>query len=747
MVTYRLLEGLFRPGHPYRHPPIGSMQDLDAARLEDVHKWFKDYYGASNTVLVLAGDIKPKQARKLASKYFSHIPAGPPVTRLKTWVPELSDDIQEVMFEDVPQARIYRTWAVPGWVRKDRLLLQLVASILGDGKNARLHQALVTELQFAVTVSVEIQPFELASLFAIDTTLAPDVSVESVNDIIDQELQVFLRDGPGQEELVLAQTRINAGIIRGLERVGGFQGKATTLAQGELYDGNPDFYKTALSWINKATTLEVREAARRWLTRGAFQLDVLPFGEHKTDPPSVDRSLGLPTVGELPDLIFPDIQSATLSNGMRIVLAERHAIPVVSLALQFDSGYAADTGRKPGTAAFTLAMMGESTRLRTASEIELETQLLGAEISTSSDLDSSRILLSALQPNLEPSIELFADVARNPAFAAAEMDRLRTRWLAGIESEKSEPVSLALRILPPLIYGPDHAYGIPFTGSGTRQSINQLSAQDLVAFHQDWIRPDNGTLFVVGDTTLKQVVPLLEKYFGDWQAPDSPRPQKIVGDASLPGQSRVLIIDKPGASQSVIMAAHLAPPTGDEETIAIEMMNDVLGGTYSARINQELRTNRQWSYGAFSFMRDARGQRPWMVYAPVQSDRTADSVRELLALLRQFSGTEPASAEELKRVYRSSAFSLPGQYETSAAILEALLSNDRYARPDNYVPSLKARYENTSLENIHAAAQRILRPDKLTWVVVGDRDQIEDGLRELGIAELEFMDTEGQLIK
>jgi len=746
-VYYRILEGLFPPGHPYRHATIGSMADLDSASLDDVHQWFKDYYGAANTVLVLAGDIEPERGRELAEKYFGDVPAGPPLTRLKSWVPDRGDNTHEVMYDRVPHIRSYLLWAVPGWTNKDRLLLQLAASVLGDGKNSRLYQALVYELQLAVELSVDVQPFELASLFSIDTTLAAGTTIEQLNDIIDQELRAFLADGPHEDELERARTKINAAVIRGLERVGGFHGKASTLAQGELYDGHPDFFKTALSWINHATSNEVRAAAQRWLSRGRYQLDVLPYGEHQTSQSGVDRTAGLPKVTDLPDMHFPQVQRATLSNGMSVVLAERPAIPVVSLSLQFDAGFAADFGLKSGTASFTLAMMDESTRSRSALEIAMEAETLGAEITTSSDLDTSRITLSALKENLEPSIALYADVTRNPAFTADEMERLRIRWLAQIEQEKNQPVSVALRTLPPLIYGAGHAYGIPFTGSGTENSINELERDDLVEFYTDWIRPDNAMLFVVGDTNLEQVIPVLEESFGNWKAPRSPLPRKDIGEVAMPERGRVIIIDQPDSPQSLILAAHLAPPTGVENNIDILMMNDIIGGKFSARVNQNLRVDKHWSYGAFTLLRDARGQRPWIVYAPVQSDRTAESISELLDEFKRFLDDEPAAVEELTRVFRSSAFSLPGQYETSAAVLGALQANERFGRPDDYVETLKTRYQAVSLENIQGAAEQVLHPDQITWVIVGDRSQIEVGLRKLGIAELEFMNSDGDPVE
>ena len=741
---YRILEGLFPPGHPYRHSTIGSMEDLEAASLEDVHQWFRDFYGAANSVLVLAGDIDAESGRALAEKYFGDIPPGPPVTRMQQWVPVHGEAVRESMSDRVPQVRSFRYWAVPGFNRRARAELELAASILGDGKNSRLYQGLVYESHRAVEVSVDLQPFELASLFSVDTLLADGVSLQEVDDLIDLEFDRFLRDGPGEDELQRAKAKLRAQVLRGLERVGGFYGKATALAQGELYDGNPGFFSTWLAWIEQASAADVRDAARRWLSAGYYQLDVLPYPEYAANGSGVDRSLGLPSVGDLPSLSFPEVERATLGNGMNVVFARRAAVPLVTVSLQFDAGFAADHGVAPGTASFTLEAMDEGTRSRSALDISAEAESLGAEITVDSDLDTSRLTLTALADQLAPSLDLLADVTRNPVFPEAEIERQRERWLAAIAREKNEPYTMALRTLPPLIYGPDHAYGNPLTGSGTESSVATLGRDQLRAFHQQWIRPDNGTLFVVGDTRLAEILPRLEAAFGDWQPPESPLPLKQVGTVPLPAAPRLLLIDRPDAPQSLILAGHVAPPTGVANDVAIGMMNDVIGGDYLARINQNLRVDKHWSYGAYTFLPDARGQRPFMVYAPVQSDRTADAIGELYGELSRFAATEPATADELTRVYRSSAYSLPGRYETAAAVLDTLEANARFGRPDDYAATLANRYRLVGLEQLQSAADEVLHPDSLTWVIIGDRAAVEPALRELGIADVEIIDADGK---
>ncbi len=739
LVRYRELEGLFPEGHPYRWSTIGSLEDLDAATLDDVKDWFREQYGAANTVLVLAGDINAAEARPLVEKYFGNIDAGPPLAKRTRFVPEKSSITRERMYDRVPQARIYRAWVVPGRTTETRAQLDLAAAVLGSGKNSRMYKALVYDAQVATNVSVGVQAHELASIFRITATLKPGGDVNEVNAMIDEILAEYLENGPDEDELDRARTKINAAFIRGVEQVGGFSGKASVLAQGELYAGDPGFYRTRLDWLTSMESDEVLSASRTWLDKPYHQIDVLPYPNYTTTGVEADRS-ALPVVGTTPDLVFPEIQRDELRNGIQVVLAERRTVPVVNIAMQFDAGYAADaSGGKLGASSFALAMMDEGTAKRSALEISAEAESLGAQISTGSNLDVSTISLSAITDQLEPSLELYADVVRNPAFDQQEIERLRQRVLAGIEQEKNQPVGVALRTLPPIMYGDDHAYGIPFTGSGTSESVASLTRDDLAGFHETWIRPDNATVFVVGDVTMDEIKPMLEKQFGNWRAPRTPVPTKNIAAVDLPEAPQVYLIDKPGAPQSLILAGHVAPPEGVENNIAIETMNNVLGGQFTARVNMNLREDKGWAYGAYTLMFPARGQRPFLVYAPVQTDRTVDSIDELMLELNGYLDDRPATQDELDRNVKNSVRSLPGQFETGGAVLGAMLSNQRFGRSDDYVPSLKERYESLEVGDLTEAADDVIKPRAMTWLIVGDLSKIEQPIRDMNLGEVSII--------
>jgi zinc protease len=740
-VNYNLYEGVFPPGHPYRHSTIGSMEDLNAASLEDVHQWFRDYYGPNNAVLVLAGDIDAATARAKVERYFGDIPAGPDVDEFEIWIPVKETNTYEIQHDEVPAVLANRAWAVAPRSTRDRALLDLAAAVLGRGRNSRFYLDLIYNRQLATSVSIGVTPFELASVFDLSIVLNPGVNASVASEATDRLIDEFLAKGPTAEELNRAVTGMNASIIRGLEQV---NGKASMLAEGELYAGDPTFVKQYLDWVNAATPEDVRDAARANLSRGWHQVDVVPAGDYAANAQDVDRSSGLPALPtELPRLAFPEIHETTLSNGIGVVLAERHAVPVVEMSIQFDAGYAADAGRKLGVASFAMSMLDRGTRERTALEIAAEAERLGANLSAGSNLDASAVGLSAIKTELAASIDLWADVILNALFAQEEIDRLRAVWIPNIAQEKAQPLSLALRLLPPAIYGANHAYGVPFTGSGTEESIVSITREDLVGFKNTWLRPDNARIFIAGDTTLEEITPLLERAFRAWDAPSTARPTKNVADVPLPSSPRVILIDKPNSPQSFILAGHVAPGLGSDRDLAIEAMNDVLGGAFTARVNMNLREDKGWAYGAQTVFQNARGPRPFLVYAPVQTDRTGDSLAELIKELESIKNDRPVTDEEMARVIAGSTRELPGQFQTAGAVLASLITSARYGRPLDYAATLTERYEALRLADLESATD-VVSPSSLIWVIVGDLEQIRSQVEALGIAPVEIWNDDGR---
>ncbi len=739
-----IAENTYPAGHPYSWSVIGSMEDLSAASLDDVREWFRTYYGPANAVIAVAGDIDAETARQKVEKYFGDIPSGPPITKQQAWIAKRSGEHRQIMQDQVPQARIYKAWNVPEWGSADSNYLDLVTDVLSQGKTSRLYKRLVYDDQIATGVSAFMDANEIAGQVLIMADARPGVELSTVEKTLDEELARLLREGPTAEELERVQTQYRARFIRGIERIGGFGGKSDILLANQVFGGSPDLYKVTQKRIQTATAKDLQDAAKRWLSDGVYVLEVHPFPKYSTTPSDVDRSKGVPAAGAPPEARFPKFQRATLSNGLKVIFAERTAVPQINFELLVDAGYAADQFAAAGTASMTLDMMDEGTKTRNALQISEELALLGATLSTGSNLDMSSVSLSALKETLDKSLELYADVVLNPSFPPEELERLRKQRLARIQQEKVQPFAMALRVFPALLYGKGHAYANPLTGSGTEQTVEKMKREDLMKFHDQWFKPNHSTLVVVGATTLAEIQPKLEKLFANWKAGDVPA--KNIGTVALADSPKVYLMDRPGALQSVILAAHVAPPKANPQEIAIETMNTVLGGDFSARINMNLREDKHWSYGARTVILDARGQRPFIVQAPVQTDKTSGAMTEIQKELTGIVGSKPATEDELARAKAAETLTLPGQWETMSAVANSIGDIVQFGLPDDYFDTYSQRVRALGLDGVNGAAEKVVHPGSLVWVVVGDREKIEPGIRALNLGPITVLDADGNVM-
>jgi len=737
-------KNIFPAGHPYSWSVIGYMEDLEAASLEDVQQWFQDYYGAANAVLVIAGDVDPQHVLERVEHYFGHIPAGPPLTRQDVWIPDVKGVHRQVMQDRVPQARIYKFWQMPEIGHPEATDLDLVAGILSEGKTSRLYKRLVFDDQIASDVAAFAFPLEIAGLFGVIATAMPGQDLAAVDAAIEEEVSRFLAKGPTADEIERIVTTRKAAFIRGAERVGGFGGKSDILAQNEVYLGDPGFYQTTLARWDAVDAAALQAVASKWMAKGHYALEVHPFEDYTTTENVVDRS-AIPSPGPAPEVRFDDFERFELPNGLRVVLAERSAVPVVNLRMLVNAGYAADQFGLPGTANLAMNMLDEGTSSRSALEISDELSLLGATLEYGSNLDVSTVSMSALKEKLVPSLDLFADVILNPTFPDEDYRRLQKQQLASIAQEKVQPVGMALRVFPKLLYGEGHAYSMPLTGSGTEESVMKIDSQGLKVFHDTFFKPNNATLVVVGDVTRAELQPLLEKQFRRWKQGEVP--QKNIGFVGSRSEPTVYLVDRPDSEQSVIFAGHVAPPKNNDQEIAIEAMNEVLGGSFNARINMNLREDKHWSYGARTLLIDAEGQRPFLVYAPVQTDKTSESMAEIYREVSEIRGERPPTADEVSRAKDKKTLTLAGRWETANAVADSLTEMVRFGLPDDFWNTYPDRVRALSDRQISAAAADTVRPDGMVWVVVGDRARIEEGVRALGYGDIVLMDADGNVLE
>ncbi len=743
-VFSKLLAGVFPEGHPYATSVIGSMDDLNAASLEDVQEWFETYYGPNNAVIVVAGDVVPDEVLAKVEHYFGDIPPGPPISRPKSWTVKLDRDKREVMQDRVPQARIYKVWGGPTNTGEDSELLHLFGDVLASGKNSRLYERLVYNDQIATAVQAGMISNEIGGMFMATATAQPGGDLKAVEQAMNEEIARILKDGISKDELERVKVQYRSGFVRGLESIGGFGGKSDLLAQNAVYEGDPGAFKKSMDRIEAATTGAVEAAAKRWITAGAFHLEVHPFPQLSAATEGADRST-VPETTTFPEVKFAKFERQFLSNGMELIVATRSAVPVVNISMNFDAGYASDQFGELGTSSLTMTMLDEGTKKRSALEISDELARLGANFNARSGIDASSVGISALTENLDASLDIYADIVLNPAFPEYELERLRKMRIAQIQQEKTQPIGLAIRLFPALLYGEGHAYSMPLTGSGTEESVARITRDSLVDYHRTWFRPNNATMIVVGDTTMAEIKPKLEKLFAKWEPGEIPT--KNIADVSLSDTEKVYIVDRPGSEQSIIFAGNVAPAVRDGNELAIETMNEIIGGSFTARINMNLREDKSWAYGAFTMLLDTKGQRPFIAYAPVQTDKTMESMAEIRRELIEYVGDSPATAEEISKVKNNNTLSLPGRWETSRAVLGDINEIVTYDLPDDYWDTYAQSVRNLSQEQIIAAADQVIKPNNMIWVVVGDKARIESRIRELELGEIILLDVDGNVLE
>ena len=751
LVFYEIIKTLYPEGHPYDHNVIGSMADLDAASLETVQNWFRDKYGPNNATLVLAGDISAEEARPLVEKYFGAIPRGPVNNPAQADVPVLKEDVRKVMKDQVAATSIDKYYSVPGITDRDLTALTVGAQILGGLSSSRLDNALVRDEQLAVSVNAGNYAFQRVGILDIGATAKPGVDPAVVEKRLNEIIAEFIENGPTEDEVRRAATSSLAGTIRGLEQVGGFGGKAVTLAQGEVLAGDPGFFERQMEILANLTPGEVKAAMQKWMTRPAMTL-VLEPGEREGEyeeaaSVAADDSAGdeapaaseitvtkarpAPEISQLTALDFPDVTQTALPNGIKVYYAQRDAVPATRVTISFDAGSAADPLDQRGLEGMTLGLMEEGTTTLNSRELAEAQERLGANISVGGGVDRSNFTLSSLSANLEPSLDLLADVVRNPAFDPQELERVRTQTVTSIQQALKSPSGLAYYVATPLVYGEDNPYG----GSGTVDSVSALTRDDLVNFKQTWLRPDNATIFVVSNLSLEEVMPALTDAFGHWTAPKTAKGEKNFGSlASVPEQSRIVLVNRPNSPQSFIVGGEITPFSASDETIVdLTNANNALGGNFLARLNMNLRETKGWSYGVRGGPSINENAVAYFVQAPVQADRTGDALAEIIREVDEFVTTRGVTEDELTRNVNNEIRQLPGQFETSGAVLGAMQQNVMLDRPMDYYETLADKYRGQTVESLDAAARRAINPDHFVWVVVGDAEKVRPQLEKIGL--------------
>jgi len=651
------------------------------------------------------------------------------------------------MKDRVAATRVTRYWPAPGLADRELVALTVGARILGGLASSRLDQKLVREEQLAVGVSAGNFAFQRVGLLNVGAVLAPGAELADLETRLDELIAEFVETGPTEDEVRRAATSDLAGTIRGLEQVGGFGGKAVTLAQGEVFVDDPEFFAKQLSALATITPAEVKTAMQKWFTRPALTI-VLEPGEREGEyeeassvtgegaaPTEADNTITVSLERPAPafdgeaSLDFPEVERATLANGMQVTYARRDAVPATYVTLSFDAGSSSDSPDKAGLNTLAMNLFDEGTSNLSSQEIAEARERLGVSISTGGGSDRSSFTLSALSANLAPSLDLLSEIVRDPAFNEADFERVRAQNITGIRQQLSSPSGVAFRALNPELLG-----GTPYGTTSTVESVNAITREDLFAFKDTWIRPDNGEVFVISDRPLEEIVSSLNAVFGDWDAPDAAKGEKNFGAMPEVAGNRIILFNRPNSPQSYILGAQLTPlDASDPAYVDFTNANNSLGGNFLARLNYNLRETKGWSYGIRGSAQARENAVVYRIFGGVQADQTGPSVAEMIRETSEFLTTNGVTEEELTRNVAAETGELPGRFETSPAVMGALQSNALFGRPDDYHERLVEQYESQTQASLDAAARAAISAEDFVWIVVGDASAVQSQLEALGM--------------
>jgi zinc protease len=761
MADEAAVQILFPKGHPYHGNVIGSHEDIQAVKLEDVHAFFRQYYAPNNASLAIVGDFDVAQAKALVTKYFGTFKRGPAVPPIKADTPKITSERRQTVQARVQLPRVTMTWITPPIFQPGDADADVAAQVLGGGRSSRLYKKLVYEKQIAQNVVAQQYSLILGSMFQVEATARPGHTAEELEKAIDEELAAFRATPPTAAELERARNTIETNIIGGLERLGGFGGIADRLNSYNHYLKNPGFLEQDIQRYRNVTPASVQAFAKENLAPNArgiiYAVPGTPAAPANPPTPPAPSAAAAqkpgpsinadepwrntqPKPGAAKPLQLATPTTATLPNGLTLILSEKHEVPIVAANVVFRGGSDSNPIDKPGLANFAAAMLDEGTSTRNALAIADQLAQLGASLGTGSSMDSMTVSARSLAKNFPATLDLMADVTLRPSFPADEIDRQRAQRLGQLVQQRDNPAALVGTVAMQAVYGTRHPYG--FAEIGTEASVKAISRADMQAFWKERFVPNNAALVVAGDITMPELRALAEKAFGAWERGTVSRAQ--IGAPQMT-EARVVIVDKPASPQTQLRVAGIGAERSSPDFRPLQVMNMTLGGLFSSRINMNLRERNGYTYGASSQFTFRRAPGPFQVAAGIRTDVTAPAVAEVFKEILSMA-QKPMTADELQRAKDSMSYSLPGAFESSANAVNNFSNVFTYDLGLDYYSQYAAQVNAVTVDQAAAVARKYLVSDKMVVIAVGDRSKIEMPLRELGLGPVEVWDADGKKV-
>jgi zinc protease len=736
-----ILENLHPAAHPYSWSVIGSHEDLVAASLEDVREFFRRYYTPNNLTLTIAGDFDPAEAKTLVAKYFGGLQAGPALDRPERYMPVLDGEkIIEVM-DRVPQERTYFAWPTPAYFDKGDADLDLASLILTDGLSARLNKNLVYDKQLASNVSSFNNGMEISGFFVVFATARPGASLADIEKTVTEEITRLAKNGPTAEEVDRAKTKWEYNFVTGLERIGGFGGKADLLGQYNTFLGDPAKFDEDVQRYRGATAASIKDAVSKYLdTRNRLLVRFHPEASARAAADTLDRSKA-PSIAADRRFVTPEVKTERLPNGMSVYVVERHDLPKVAVSFATKAGTITDPAGKEGVAHLGVTTIDMGTKTRKALEIEDALGDLGTELGGFAAREYASLNFEVLERNLAPALNIVADVIRNPIYPADEVDREKKRHLDALGQQNNNPNTIASRVRAMLAFGVDHPYGR--AAQGLPSSVAKIERADLASYHDTYWKPGTSTVIFVGDITMDKAMKLAGEAFGSWAAGNAPAVSIPAPRPAQPG--RVYLVDRQDAAQTVVTQILPGPKRMVDDYYAFRLVDAVWGGGgFGTRLNLNLRENKGYSYGVFSNMANYNNFGMWWSSGGVQTDKTKESVAEFVSEMENLAGKKPITQAELTTAQQGRVRGYSQQFESLSRVSGQIATLWAQGLPMTEMQREVDATGAATMEEVTAASKKYVTPDKLSLLLVGDLAKIEPGIRSLNLGEIVVLDVEGK---
>jgi len=730
-----IAEALYPPHHPYSWMTIGVMEDLDRATLEDVTSYFRRFYVPSNASLAIVGDLEEERAFALAERYFEPIPGG--TRAVSPWVLDggLKESASIVLHDRVELDRLYLVWPTVPQFHSDDAALVLLGDVLGRGRSSRLYRKLVIEEEIAQDVTAYQAGRELAGSFGIIVTLRPSRSLSEARSLVEAELSALAATGVEAGELVRVRNQRVAGFFFALEHMGGFGGVADRLNAYNVFRGDPSLITTDVERFRTVSADLLQSVARGYLAeRPRVELSVV--GRKKAAAPALlDRSL-IPAsqapVGYRP----PACLIVTLPCGIPLWVFPRSDLPTVAGSIIVAGGAGLQRPGQAGLTQLTAAMLEEGTTSRTAAQIALAIESMGATITADCGWDGSYVSFKCLKGDLSASLDLVVDILLNPTFPEQEWGRVRGQTLAALRAERDHAESRAYRALLSALYAPDHPYRFPL--AGTEESVAEFTQVDLSECHARLLVAGPATVVVAGDVDPSSLAAELEQRMTSWMGSTREVPTHAATDRF--GGPRLILLDRPGAPQAVVRAGHVGIARSDPAYESMLVWNQILGGQFTSRLNAKLREERGITYGVRSSLDCRRQAGPFSISSAVQTNRLAEALDLIHQELETLVGTRPPSQVELDDARRALIEGQARQFETPSALVNRFGSLVVHGLPADHDAGFPERLAAIDLDSLIATANREIHPGSLVAVVVADAAQVLEDLKRLDWARVELED-------